>query len=759
MYEHYEKPSGGDRMSGSLYGGNESHYSHEYGQDPYAKEHTTGQKVIAGVVGVGLAAGAIYGISLLPDGTVLPKDPTRSRMEERSAEMYAFRHDLILSNVAEDINKAAERIPHVTDGFPQLGPVMRKAVDQKRALKIVDNPFLDPDKRIPSASITDIPLRKIVDTTMYTFDLADIISDNAMSTTEPKLQAAKDLIAKTAAPADDEQIKAHAIAAVDQKYAQKALVSYRAAIDTPDSREKLNKAADQIADPATQKNLLYAADQRLAIETINDLVFDNTTVDQAHAASAQIADPMLQERVNTAIKNFDPQSMYSYHTKQIADDIDAESHYFENEHFSETSSEFGKDQQAAKDSVTILRNDSQKAGEVAEIAFNQVMAETIGVQTPPVGPTLQQPTDPYEKLDLKGLEATQEIDDPSGIIDPEKKDNVLRQFGEVRVANGQPVVTFQENGVPEKLQQQFRQAFQRTDPMLRAAFASGNVSVVRLTLADSFNGYYSDATREEVLQLDPDDTLTADQLDGLIMHESNHGIMRNYFRGLEVTPEEHKALATACFNLQTLAYNSIQDSLFLFPELLQNLRAAAKPEHRAIIDTLTQSINGKTLASDLQSDFTSYDTTAYNECNYSGNPWGIIRDSKSKTKSAENIDIDDLNYLAKTDAFTAFYGRVQTNIEYASVFDDAINESNYSKTSSYVKNSLGHGEDNANELYASLLNAAMRNEKELMDGLAKLPANERETVRQALRVAVQSAAKRAPSLKPAYDYIQNQFGL
>src|SRR5687767_675694 len=106
---------------------NERRQSHEYGQDLYAnyKEYTTGQRVAAGVVGVGLAASAIYSISLLPDGTILPKDPARSPMEERSAEMYAFRHDLILSNDAEQIDKAAERIPQITNGFPQLEPVMR----------------------------------------------------------------------------------------------------------------------------------------------------------------------------------------------------------------------------------------------------------------------------------------------------------------------------------------------------------------------------------------------------------------------------------------------------------------------------------------------------------------------------------------------------------------------------------------------------------------------------------------------------------
>ncbi len=733
---------------------------HEGGQDSYAiKGYTTGEKVAAGIVSAGLVAGAFYGVSLIPDEAIPFKGPTRSPIEERSAEMYAFGHDLASSKDAEQIDKAAAHIPHVTDGFPQLEPVMRKAVDQKRAIEIVDHPSINPDKRIPSASITDIPLRKIVDTTMYTFDLADIIADNVASTTEPKMQTAKDLIAKTAAPVGTDQVKAHAIAAVDKKYAQKTLSNYRVGIDTPTSREKLNKAAAQITDPAIKKNLFYAADQRLAIETINDLVFDDITVDQAQTTAAQITDPVLQERVKNAIKNFDPAAIYSYHTKQVADEIDTESHNFENEQFSELSGEFGKDQQAAKDVVTTLRDDNRRASEVAEIAFNQVMAESTGVQTPPAEPTLQQPPDPYEKLDLKGLVATQEMADPSGIVDSEQKDNVLHQFGEVRVVNGQPVVTFQENGVPEKLQQQFRQAFQRTDSVLRAAFASGNVSVVRLTLEDSFNGYYSSATREEVFQFDPDDTLTADQVDGLVVHESNHGLMRNYFRGLEVTPEEHKALATACFNLQTLAYNSIQDSLSLFPELLQNLRAAAKPEHRAIIDTLAQSISNKTLAADLQYDLTSYETTSSNKCNYSGNPWGIILDSKSKTKSAENIGNDDLDYLIKTDAFTAFYSRVQAKIEYASIFDDVINESNYSKTSSYVKDSLGHGEDNANELFASLLNAAMRNEKELMDGLAKLPANESEMVRQALRIAVQSAAKRAPSLKPAYDYIQNRFSL
>jgi hypothetical protein len=715
------------------------------------------EKVTAAITAVAVVGGAVLwftsGSSDEKTSAAAGQDSVRTvELASRSLSMHETSSTLLIGD-KEKITQAEKSIPQISAGDPQMKHSLDQAFDYAKAKNVLANPDASPEYLFSPSSITDVALRQRTNAVLYIFKADEALKSMggySGKTPEEVERAVGD------APKGAESVKAHAKEAIKINEIDDALSAYRTSAKDDEARAALQTVVGTVTDPDLKQKIQSIVQGLDAAQILEDLYLEDATPADVLAFAQSVTDPQLKMDLIRLTNEVDPSGYYaeasSYSTRLSNDLYDVQA-----QQFGDNSTNFATDLIRAKDEQTAISAEARQATRNAQATYTETLAEEADLKPHTSGPALIQEDDPYEVVDLTELEATEEVPNVAKKTaegDEGESEN-FNQFGEVYVEDGEMEVTYQKD-LSSVIREQFDQVVESNDPLLQAAFSSGSLVSVRFVLGDEFNPYYNNATREAVIQVADNDEMTVDQLSSAITHELTHSNLRDFFKDVEVSDGEHQALAETCLTLQRLTYQELGGQLSIRPDLLDNLRAAAKPEHQAAIDTLAKAVEDGNLTS-LLSDFTDYETTLANQCDYTGNPSSMIQNAIFATP---DFDIDayepkDYDYLYETSAYGEFADAVGLHLEYGSIFSQVINESQYAMTESFDKIYLGHSREAANELFASLMDAALNYPDQLQANLTKLlDPEEEQAVLQALSLACDVLEARAPSLKPLLDGVR-----
>lgn len=354
-------------------------------------------------------------------------------------------------------------------------------------------------------------------------------------------------------------------------------------------------------------------------------------------------------------------------------------------------------------------------------------------------------SNPQELFDLTDVQGTKLIRDAYELLDnPEAEP--LEQFAEIYVENGELVLKVQEDtNLTETGVQQLRDLLDRLKPLLAAGFGNGDISSIHFVASADYNPYYLPSTREIYMILPTDDSTSLDQLHSGLIHEAVHALTRSAFAaGAEVAPDELANLAAACNSLRNSALDSV--SLSFQPEDLSAVRDLARPEHQAIFDVLIQLDESYTLPSILQeTSMTQYAGMYFNNC-YGFNLADLIMYAAGQAGNSE-LEWEDLSYLTDNEAFSNLAQKWYDAMHFYAIYND-LNESAFVDTDYLFSDYLGHSQDNASEMVASVANAAVSFTPEFIEMTSGMTPRDKMATIQSLQISFDLIMNRHPSLVP-----------
>jgi len=612
------------------------------------------------------------------------------------------------------------------------------------------------------SDIHDPSVRGRVETVNYTFDAHDIVSDAHLP--EPPSKAEVEAQLNEALPDSASGLKEAAEQAVEGERVKSALDDFAYSEKLPADIQKLQGVADQL-DSAEGKQVISIASEDLIVsEALQDFYLGDTTPDQARAVAATIQNPTL--RANMLAFVDDPElfrrdlgtiSSYSGGLSNDAYNLCAQ---FTNSQSQNFKAAFDK---AVADREALLAEKARPLQD-AQLIFSEELADAAGISPSPSPDVLEQEANPREVVDLTGLESTEVVPNFTKRFktddEAEYSPDTYAQFGEMYAKDGKLVLEFEE-GVSARLKSQYEEVMDNNMHLIEAAFASGSLVSIRFAAVDEYAGMgasYSKVSRETIIRAPKNDDMSLDQLSIAATHELTHSLLMSYFEGAGVTDAEHQELAAACVEMRSAVYEQLQTWLATGPTL-QDLRSAARPEHQAIIDTLIKAVSDNTFAQTFVPAGVQGSTTAANQCNMpmpdpntnevsQQNPSiAILEVARAATPNTGTTTISDLNYLITSAPFFALHKEIEGFFESVSVFSSVIDEANYVQTLSADAANLGHSRENADELFASLLNAALNYRTEFDAKLETLDGREYYAVMRMLGIACSVLESRHPSLQ------------
>lgn len=648
--------------------------------------------------------------------------------------------------------KARQMIPGLSRDNPQIAEEMNRAIDAVISAGLLNDQQtgtnkLQPDVILPS--ITSIPMQQETANALYVIQAGRVVSKASGYVQNISADQAHGEL--QAIPNGPENLRSNAQQAVDVAYAEKVIRAYSGG--STDKETETRQALQDIKNPTVEAQAARVVDSIDGSKILNDLWIGQKTEAQALEDAANITDPIVKQKVLAGIQAYRHDSYAAAEAKYVVDDVNTA---YEKE-LAGFGGAFKKDQSAAVNFIIQVGEDKQEALFAVEVGVGQRIAAAHGLKPQKLESLLDLPN-PREVVDLSNLVGFQKIDNNCLRIATEdkcsSKEPTFNQFGEIFVKDGVLTLTFQHGGgLTEKIRSQMQTAINVNKPFLEAAFASGQLVSVRLTVGAIPNPAFVGGTRELYLNLPQDDRMSMDQLASYVGHETMHALTRNFFAGINVSEAQKRRLNAACNALVMTAYDDFEFKLNNQPELLANLRAAAKPEHQPIIDTLTKAVEQHKLEQVAGLNQKELDDAflgmQYNECEKV--PVASIRIIENAVAEAGVVvKTDDLKYLFETQAFKNFGVEWIKLIAYTSVYERVINESSYVDTPDPDKSGFGHSEDAAIEVCGSLSNVALRHPEEFTPELRAADKAERAAVIDFLGLCSDEIEVH-PSLK---DYVQ-----
>jgi|GEM_PF-3540499 len=724
----------------------------EVGLTPPAERHEPASSgrtrdTVAAVVAVGAIVGGVVAIANTGgEAPVLPQEDRVSRSVDAATFDYDLRHPTLKA-----LDDAKGRLPHITNGNGKTAALFQKALDLATAQLVVGG-YYEKDG-LSGASITDIPLKQKVNSITYTLSV-DKLKPDLLDDDPDALKNARDTITHTA---PTPQIAAGATEYIEGTFANHKLGYVTDETDITEATTAVNDPVKGVTSPVVKTGVAKVVDESWAIEALDHAITYEPAPDQAHAAAAHIADPDFKRTVDRAI---DAPTRYGYN--EAAGDLrsDLNTARFKDLSALENPASFSNNLKEAHDACQTFETDTLAALKAANAGFGKLLASETSVKILPSLDTLPALKNGKEVIDLGDVDTTEVADNSfsTAYQRAEKQTKTTDQFGSIYINKDGVMTTDFENGINDSARQQLADIIAHNQPLLQEALASGALNIVRFNLSTLAHPAYSDVSREVYINFDKNSKSTVDQINTALTNEMSRAVYRNYFDGVEVTPEEHKQIADACFSLKKLAYEGIQSSLD-YSGVLDDLLNKAYANHKEIVKTLKTAVEEKNLAGKMVRDTTGYDTTTYNQCDYVGDAYGLLQSAISATPGAEKIDYKELAYLYSSDSFKKFYEQVDTAIRYNSVYGEVIDQANYTDLS----NDDLHGvinlpSDNPSELFATLLSDMANSEEAFKEKLDKLEPAQRAVVTRAIRVMCTAGATHAPSLAGLFNHFDKKFG-
>ncbi|HEX9153604.1 MAG TPA: hypothetical protein VF809_02175 [Candidatus Saccharimonadales bacterium] len=669
--------------------------------------------------------GALIGVA---DNTAaereIPYYSASTPIVERSVAAAQF--EAALSTTPPKIDAARALIPAISAGNPNIGDVTERAISAAAAsyalnlsTKAASKPF---GPNTPTTvGITDPAILAATTNAIYVINSRGVLQrvegrDTGYSTSQARADITQNM------PQGSEESRDNALKAIDDITGEQLAQDF----SLSDNEDKAREGLSNVQNPDIRAKTVYAIDLRDASEALLDLSYGQYTADQARADIANIADPAVRKTALAAINAHEHGDEYAasdagYELSNQACEAKEPLGY--------DSSDFRDDVVAAQGLNNIYSNLMWKSFSDTENILGEEAKATNHVTAKPAElPTTY--TNPDETLDLNSVRSHYVVPNSYKKTGPTERASheptTYQQFGEVHAKDGDLVFDLRSNMSP-KLRQQLKAGFDQVEPFVRAGFASGQIVSVHFVAGETFNPYYLPATREVYMVLPKNDSVTVDKYVAAFKHEVLHGISLYALDDSYQDPAMQERFINACNNLKASAYDDLESVLRSQPTILSGLRAAAKPEHQALIDKLINAVNGRTLTETLKSTpkELSRDSITQNEC--SNVPLSSLLIDKLRARDGD-IRATDLEYLYRTDAFAFFNSQWVQVIEYDSAYNSTINESSYVTSSDPDANLLGHSESNRREVYASILDAALTWPDKFSANLKKLDSTERQAV-------------------------------
>lgn len=702
------------------------------------------------VVAAGAAGAAALTVMLWPSQT----DAKSSSPSLRDVQQATDNFEVIAGMSSHDkseLEAAIEGIPRAAVDNPMLVKALTTAADFAVSSEILGySSYVSPEDKLPASRISDPVLRHNVEVAVYTLSVEPLKNTIAHGSSETALESAKATLQQTM-PVGAESVAEHAQQELDRGYAAKLVRS----ATTPRGIQQAKVELTKIADPEVRAQVERVFQTRAAADLLSDFYLKTTTQEKALEEAGKISDPALRAQVETAI-HAPKEHGYATVANRISTTLELDAYKIVDTMTQGKGSPFGADKEAADDLKLDVTTKRYKTLNAAEAEFGRVLSAKFNIADPTESLTaLEILPNPNDLINLDAISHTLEVPNIGKDEKDKKAPTAFDQFGEIIVENGRLKLTFEGAEVTGHLQEQLQAVINNNAPLIEAAFERGSLSSFRFVLGESFDPYYSSASREVIMMLSVDDPLTVNQLDAVTTHEVTHSIFRDYFRGIEVDAAERQQLAEACLAIKTTTYEDIELQLFYQPHLLNDLRSQVKPEHVAVVDTIIKAVSERNVDTALITDSTDFESTIFNTCRYTGDPYGLVLDAARETEK-NSTKYGELRYITETPAYREFAATIEGLLEYGSIFA-SINESEYVDTPTITEYYLGHGEDNANELYASVFDAAINFPDEFQKNLNKLDSEKQSALKQALASLINAGRERAPMLEVLFNQLEDRY--
>lgn len=663
--------------------------------------------------------------------------------------MYAFEQD-VLGNTP-NIDDAKKQAVIVGRDNPSVMAQLNKIMDAAAASKAVGGSYGHSSDSVADVlgltkGIQDPALQAQANTTLYVLKAKDTVDVLGGFSDAKDLDEAR---GKLKAPDGSglNGVEAHADAAADAKFAGSQVTSYSSY-----TKAEVKANLDKVQNSCVRADSLLALDKKDASAALLSAASgDPVDIAAARAVIDGISDAATKAEAARALNKYAANDYDG--GEDIRYKIDDQERKLQDALDDTCAVDFQRDVKAAQGFDDEMSGVIGEGVDQVEADLNNQFAQNAGLH-PTVVTELPQDTEPSAVINMTGVTGKQKIHNDAyakdqSVDDGEKQPETYNQFGEIYAQDGQLVFKIRDDAnLSAETRQRLQKAFELDRPFLEASFAAGQLVSVHFVTGESFEPFYYTPSRETYMVMPTDDRMSQDELTMGLRHETIHSLVREMYRGLSGTNDQLDRLNHACNSLIKTAYDDFQLTLETQPELLANLRAAAKPEHKPIIDAMIKAVKDGHLSEITTDPRNQLPNASSNQCKDADSSAVILRSAKEKA-GVETKD-GDLGYLIESDAYTAFNKEWSSFMDYLSIYRNFIDESAYVVTNNPDKRLYGHGEQDANEATTSILDAVITYRGKFHDGFIKLEPDEQAAVREMLGVAAEFAAENHPSLAPYF---------
>lgn len=542
---------------------------------------------------------------------------------------------------------------------------------------------------------------------------------------------------------DDPEAAAAATTAMEYRRAKQIIDSSIGYSSDKPSPEQARAELDAM-NPDVGEAARAAYDANLAKQTVEKagLSYDGLSVAEAEAQLAQVADRQVAAVARTAMKLQTEYRNGGSDYETLVASNEAQGNLREivsaaDDPFSDARD--GLDKQAKEFDKQV-----ENAVDASEGILGGMLAEHAdGLQSRIVeGPNMLA-IDKAKTIDFSTVTGGEMIPNDTALFSGggESANKDLRQFAEIYVEGGEMKFrVVPDSGLTPEAEDALRQVVGSLSPFLAEAYKRGVVNGIHFVSSESFNGNYSHS-RDSYIFL-PKGEKTVDALQLVISHEIiGHALTHEGF--LAPTQDEAAELERACTAVRTTVYDRLEQDLQLMPDKLDAAIADAPAEYAPIFTELKRIIDEGQLAETMTygQSTEGHEQTTLNDCL-----------SKNMAEIVEQIAIMKGVKAPEggKDISVTLHENVRAYNELAIKWADTrntygiyhyMNESAHVEGFELDESYMGHTDDNAKEMMASLINLAILKRADLVKSLRDMPDNERDAAMMGLSVSLRFAAK------------------
>lgn len=383
----------------------------------------------------------------------------------------------------------------------------------------------------------------------------------------------------------------------------------------------------------------------------------------------------------------------------------------------------------------------------------------------PMVQALPELTQPGAVIDLSTVSGTEQIllPDPSA---PKRLAAKIKfdQFGVIEPTDGGSKIRIDDDsGITPRAKGQLTRLITDNKPLLEAAFDANELSAVHLTITNGDFDPYFDATTKSINYVLPkyDGRVTESQFRYILTHETVHALISPIVRGeSSISARDEKLVKSACTALSKEAFGQYEDQLRLHIESLDALIKQSSGDEHKVFKALKKRAEAGTIDEVAVKANRPLDMLNV-QCNigsYSDMVIAVARDAGVADSEAFYDTLDRAYGDGTNNDYNVVIDSWINAVDNRSLFN-LLNESSYIDTAAVDKENIGHGEDGADEMIASVTSVTLNNPEGVKKLLKSLSPEDQKTVQSAIKAAYAVISSGHETLAPFLAQWQKQFGV